>query len=269
MIKDIAKWLVPFNVWNLLRQKKLNAARDRQLEKHVPEIATADFDFGDSVRFLESLGCDRQQVVAGTIPAGSLNYAASFFDRLPQGRVRGLHIGNFVGISLAFFAAAVKKHHQESMVVAIDPNITHRHTRNPMEKVMALLKHFGLDDRCMVITGYSLEQSIANDGRDYLGNYIEDNAHSTEPSCCNQLPLLTSLSPHSFDFAVLDGNHEGAYLRRELDWIDRLLRPGGLLILDDVCASWFEIEEVYETLSGEHYEKLGTDGRIGIARRNP
>ena len=46
-----------------------------------------------------------------------------------------------------------------------------------------------------------------------------------------------------------------------------LLRPGGVLVLDDVSSEWFEIERVFAELDATVFEKLGTDGRVGVLRK--
>ena len=195
------------------------------------------------------------------MPQPSLDYARTF---LPADARRGLHVGNFAGVSLAYFIHALGG--GDAVVTAIDPNITHRGIANPAGKVLALLSRFGLERNCLLITGYSLERNVANDGRDYAGGFSAD-AFSAEPSCANTLPNLARLAPAAFDFAVMDGNHDGAYLRRELREVAALLRPGGVLVLDDVSSEWFEIERVYAELDAAVFEKLGTDGRVGVLRK--
>jgi hypothetical protein len=69
-----------------------------------------------------------------------------------------------------------------------------------------------------------------------------------------------------FDVALLDGNHEGEYLRREISKIVRILKLGGLIVLDDVDAHWIEIQEVFQSLGGLGFEIVGTDGRVGVAK---
>jgi hypothetical protein len=68
------------------------------------------------------------------------------------------------------------------------------------------------------------------------------------------------------------GNHDGDYLREELRYIDALLRPGGLLIIDDIGTSFWEgVRAVFENLSsgGGEYTQLGTDGRVGVFGASP
>jgi hypothetical protein len=71
-----------------------------------------------------------------------------------------------------------------------------------------------------------------------------------------------------FDFAVIDDNHEGLHLRREAELVGRLLKPDGLLILDDVSDSWSEIREEFGSLQAVGWKAVGQDGRVGILQRS-
>lgn len=265
LIQEIAKSIVPYRLWVRLRQARLDAARRRRVGISPPKSQT-DFSCAAAIDFLETLGCPRDQVIAGSMPQSSLEYAAGFF---PETARCGLHVGNFVGVSLGFFVRWVKDRAPDGSVVALDPNLPHRGIENPLAKVLALLTHFGLGEHCLPVTGFSLERNAANDGQDYAGGFVAGDAASAVPSCAQALPQLARLMPGGFDFAVMDGNHDGAYLRRELAHIAKLLRPGGVLILDDVSSAWFEIERVFDEADASLFEKLGADGRVGVLRLRP
>jgi hypothetical protein len=70
---------------------------------------------------------------------------------------------------------------------------------------------------------------------------------------------------------VVDGSHNAAYLRRELEAIVPLLRVGALLILDDVSDVWVGIRDLFGELGTPEspwpLEVLDHDGRTGILRR--
>ena len=76
------------------------------------------------------------------------------------------------------------------------------------------------------------------------------------------------IAPGAFDFFLIDGAHEGNYLKREIETADKLLKSGGLLILDDINSYWDEIQEAYESIDTTKYQKLGTNGRVGILRKS-
>ncbi len=265
LVNDIARWLVPYALWIKLRDWKNEKIREgHRLTAHP---AVGEFSFDEVERYLLSIGGD----LSGSMPQDSLRYLATFLSG--KNVLKGLHVGNFQGVSLSFFASVLRQLNSESVILGIDPNITHRNIANPQGKVLSLLNHFGLQKNAMILTGYSLEKSVADDGRDYSTPYAylkADNVYSSEPSCENQLENLAKLCPSTFDFALIDGNHEGNYLSRELEFMSRLLRPGGYLFLDDVSTTWFEIERVFENAARTGvYEKLGSDGRVGVLKKLP
>jgi len=57
-----------------------------------------------------------------------------------------LHIGNFVGISLAYLTCFLAEQHCDSLVVGVDPDVPHRGIRHPQEHVAALLTACGLEN---------------------------------------------------------------------------------------------------------------------------
>lgn len=271
VIREAVKWVVPHNIWNILRQKKRDRLKRRQLALagQMGGGKPDKFTHREAVKWLVSTGCQQSEVEAGSMPPGSLDYAWSLIaPHLPAGPVRGLHIGNFVGVSLAFFTHAAAKHHADSFIVSIDPNIPHRGIENPMQKVIGLLEHFGLENNSVLLSGYSLEKNYANDGLNYeTGEARSTNLYAAQPSCTRQLRHLLALCPGRFDFAMIDGNHDGDYLSGELVIINQLLRPEGMLLLDDVGDGWFEIEQIYDKIDQRLYRKLGADGRVGLLQK--
>jgi hypothetical protein len=178
--------------------------------------------------------------------------------------IRGLHVGNFVGVSLCQFTDFARRLDERSTIISIDPNLPHRGIRQPIDLVMRCLSRYGLQGNSLVLTGYSLEKCMGNDGFAGLG-YDPEVEFSKECSAENQLLQLGELLPATFNFAFIDGNHDGSYLSREIAAIDRLLKPGGLLILDDV--DWTELGDVFRSIDSERFEYLGSDGRVGIVRK--
>jgi predicted O-methyltransferase YrrM len=61
----------------------------------------------------------------------------------------------------------------------------------------------------------------------------------------------------------MDGNHEAPYLRTELGEVRRLLRPGGVLVLDDVF-DWRSLTPIARELEDASDATLLTrDERFG------
>jgi hypothetical protein len=86
----------------------------------------------------------------------------------------------------------------------------------------------------MISVGYSGQKSIGNDGIAFVGEAGEEydpfSSFPSELSCQDVLRNLITISPGRFDFALLDGNHERAYLQTEIAKVRRLLKPHSLLV---------------------------------------
>jgi hypothetical protein len=52
----------------------------------------------------------------------------------------------------------------------------------------------------------------------------------------------------SFDFFLIDCNHEADYLKREIESVDKLLKLGGFLTLDDIFSFWNELQKIYDSI---------------------
>lgn len=205
-------------------------------------------------------------IIPGSIPESSLNFCASFIREYFTGKpIIGLHVGNFVGISLAYLTNVVKTLHLDSTIVSIDPNIKHRGIRNLLNIVVGLLNKFGLQDNCLILTGYSLEMNSYYDAPS--DNNPTTNFFDRGMSCAQKLKRLAMIAPAIFDFFLIDGNHEGDYLKREIETADKLLKSSGLLFLDDINSYWSELQENYESIDETKYQKLGTDGRVGVLKK--
>jgi hypothetical protein len=267
-MKQLLSWIVPYTVWVKLRLWRMEQKKPR-LVVTQKRGAAAQADYGLLIDELVSYGCDESQVREGSMPEESLKAVVTLLEQnFGSSAIQGLHIGNFVGVSLTFLTLAIVKRHAESQMVSIDPNIEHRGIDRPMEQVIRLLNQTGMQGNSLVLTGYSLQKSLSNDGLHYTPGYDPKSHFASELSCEKQLPQLAALCGEKFHFAVLDGNHEGGYFERELVWVDKLLRPGGLMVVDDVSETWIEIQEVFRRfLAGDGYEKVFQDGRIGVLRK--
>jgi hypothetical protein len=255
----------------------------RELEARQGTNGSAPFDHDAAVAALvEGEGLDEQMVRDGSIPAESLRFVVVQLPaHLPHGRpALALHVGNFVGVSLASLSAALRDHHAESLVISVDPGIPHRGVEAPGRVALRLLERFGLTHNNLVISGFSREKSMRDDGLVCGPHpaYTVDveaaaAALATDAACEDVVPNLARLLPGRFDVVMLDGNHEAAYLREELRDVGRLLRGGGLLVLDDVDGGvWEDIVAVFEELSSSPesgYRKVGHDGRVGLLERVP
>src|SRR6185312_10377185 len=100
-----------------------------------------------------------------------------------------------------------------------------------------------------------------------FGGYDPVASHASEQACENALANLGALCPRRFDFAVLDGNHDAAYLSKEADAVRDLLAPGGVLIFDDVDDNWPDIKAEFARLGAHGWRQAGADGRVGMLVR--
>jgi hypothetical protein len=215
------------------------------------------FDYESTVRLLVDRGLDEEVVRFNSILEPHLDFIReTMIERLrPSRPLIGLHVGNFVGISLAAFADAVRSIEPDCTVVAVDPNFDTPGLPNPQQHVIASLGLCGLLDSVLLITGYSFERTEhTDDDRD---------------SAVDVLPQLGRLGLR-FDTALVDGNHLGETVSRELEWLRPRLNKGGLVFLDDVTDAWHEIRDVFNSVSGDTstgFTAVGHDGRIGVLQR--
>lgn len=235
---------------------------------YTPQVSGVDNVYDNCVEFLSNLGCEEFHVRDGSMPKSSLLYCERVINKnLPDKPLKVLHVGNFVGVSLACITSIVLKQDLRSLVLSIDPNIRHRNIENPMDKTVRLLSHLNFQKNSLILTGFSLAKNLANDGFVFDG-YDPSEMFLREYSLENQLDNLSALMPAVFDLAIIDGNHDPQYLEQEISVLDKLVRRGGILILDDVDEAWAGVQDLFQKLSIDRYTKIGTDGRIGILRKN-
>lgn len=210
------------------------------------------FSYEEAVAVLTSRGLDEDMVRLGSVSEASMKFAREVIARhAPARPLRGLHVGNYVGLSLAALTDIVVRHDPASVVVSIDPNASHLGIDDPQREVLTLLGHFGLQANNLVVCGYSLSRSLA------------------DPACEDGLINLERLG-HRFDVALIDGNHDAEHLRSELDVLVRLLNVAGLLILDDVSHAYEGIRRLFKEVAREDawpLEKVASDERLGVLRK--
>ncbi|HEY7152191.1 MAG TPA: class I SAM-dependent methyltransferase [Solirubrobacterales bacterium] len=265
----INRYLVPLLPHAIVRRHSRRVQRERHRLLHEatgsPAARSSEFTVADAIEFLVARGLPEDEVRWGSVPEPSLQWSAELLrSRLEGGRpLLALHIGNFVGVSLGFYTALLIEHHPDSVVVSIDPDITHRGIDQPQGHVIALLGRFGLLSNSIIIPGYTLEQNLG----DTPGEHATETVLA-ERACEGVLRSLETANVGPFDLAVVDGNHEAAYLSRELELLTRLLRPGGLLVVDDVeVGAWDDVVEAFDAAlasSPGTLREIGRDGRMGM-----
>ena len=246
--------VVPHTAVVLVQRGRARRRRQRRDASRPAPAARASraFAYEEAVDLLVARGVDERVIRLGSMPRAQMEFAGDMVDRhAPSGPLRALHVGNFLGLSLAALSDVVVRHDPGSTVVSVDPNLSPLGVDHPQDHVVALLESFGLQRSNLVICGHSLERS------------------SGGPAGENVLESLERLGQR-FDLALVDGSHDPAYLRRELVVIARLLEDGGLLMLDDVSTAYPEVRVVFDELVDRPewpVEKVGRDERLGVLRK--
>lgn len=280
--KDILRYLAPNGVIEARHKRyreKKEAERLLFHQSRRERIARADAsgsghhearapEYEEIISFLLERGIPEEHLRDGSIPPESLAFIqgeiGSLLPVAPVDGYRGLHVGNFVGVSLASVTGMLVSLNASSVMVSIDPNLTHRGIDHPQDHVMALLSKFHLQGNSLVISGYSTAKSISNDGVTF-GDYDPADAYAAEAACENCFSSLARLGLGSFHIALIDGNHEGDYVAKELRALAPLLADGAILIMDDVNGAWDEIAALFTSLEQFGFTPGATDGRVGLA----
>ncbi|MFC2102921.1 hypothetical protein ACFLSS_00665 [Bacteroidota bacterium] len=274
ILKSILRFLLPHAIFLLrekIKKKKLQLIRNKRIVKfNKMSSSFLDYDYELSIQKLVEKELDEEQIREGSIPENSLDFLFKTIMRklYELAPIKVLHIGNFVGVSLLYITESILKINPSSIVVSIDPNISHRGINNPMKYVNYLLNQFGFQKNSIILTGYSLEKNISNDGNP-LYFLKSDNTLNSESGYCSSSILENLIKiDANFNFALIDGNHEGNYLRREIELINKLLDKDGFLVIDDVNQNWEEVELVFqEIIKQQKYKFISTDNRIGIVQK--
>ncbi len=267
MLKSFIRFLVPFGLVELYR-KRLDANRFIVGRKG---LSNSLYSHSRAIDYLVSIGIPSHDVVAGSMPHSSLNlidnlileYTKKSLDR----KCNILHVGNFVGISLSSVVNSLSKSGVSYQVIAIDPNIEHRNVKNPQNVVCRLLDQFGLTENVLLCCGYTLSKTLGDDGF-HLSNGASPSVRSvSEAAPTNVLKTLRQNFTGLIDVALIDGNHDGDYLKTEIAEIKQLLKPSGILILDDVNEDWPEVSGVAHGLDKDGWEITVADNRIAVLKR--
>ena len=218
------------------------------------------FDYETTIQLLVARGLVETDIRFGSLLADNLEFVrATIAETFSGRRLAGLHIGNFVGVSLAAFSGALRDVHAESTTVAIDPNVVTAGIENPQQHVVDVLDHYHLLGSVLLLTAYSFEPT------ELSGAPPVD---AFPASGVDALPQLGRLGLR-FDVALVDGNHRGDTVSRELEWLRIHANPGALVFLDDVTDAWHKIRDVFRGASGDPasgFTRVGHDGRVGVLR---
>lgn len=245
------------------------AAAQTAAQTLAEETSTPLFSYEAAFAWLAANGFEEQQCRLGSMPLAVLESAWMQIERLQRrGPVRLLHIGNFVGVSLCYFASKLDRNRGD-LIVSLDPNIEHRGIQQPAAVVTRVAAHFGLSGVILPIQAFSLQANPANDGAtaDY-SRALDPSSARAETGFEHGLENLATIAAGRFSAILLDGNHDPAYLSREIDICVRLLEEDGLLLLDDIDAAWENLQALYEKLRRrDGFEEIDRTERLGVLRK--
>ena len=252
-------------------RKKYHEERHKSIEStaHIillPKLIDGH-DYEAIVQFLVSLDVPEHHVREGGVPLQSLQFIHnSTMQALPTSRrLIGLHIGNFVGVSLAYITSALVKRSSEAICISIDPNLAHRGIASPQTLALSLLTRCNLQNNSIVAAGCSGLKRISNDATIFSG-YDPVKEFLNESACEHVVRNLGSILPGMVDLVFIDGNHEANYLKEELRNILPLLRPGAFVVLDNVDEAWEEIRQVCTHIDNYGLVPITHDDRVRIAQ---
>lgn len=232
------------------------------------EFERRTFDYDDAMAFASATrrGSARD-IRYGSMPRAALDFIASRLPKpLPKRSLRGLHIGNFVGVSLAHVTDAARRIDPQAVVVSIDPNVPHRGFESPQDLVVGLMNRYGLESNWMPVTAFSLEPSRVRDLTNRKRSATAFASYHGQ-SAAEGLMNLHRLGCR-FDFVLIDGNHNAAYLRRELGAVSKIVRPGALIFLDDVDKkNWKGVHTVFGNAHRFGFAQIAHEGRVGVLRK--
>jgi methyltransferase family protein len=256
-LRWIVRAITPWGIEWWLSQGNARRWR-RSLKARLNSTAPAPGSrYEEAVRFLTRRGLDEFHVREGSMPEPTLNFVGDLLAaRLPRDRpVAGLHVGNFLGLSLAYFSWLLGEHDAQSLMVSIDPNVTHRGIESPLDHAYALLGHFDQLSRNVIVVGYSLERGEPANEREHLESLAPEHV----------LRAFSSLGL-TFDVVIVDGNHERNYVAREIAAVREVLAPAGLVVLDDI-NDWPGVKDIFARMRGdESWVVLGENGRAAVVQ---
>jgi hypothetical protein len=267
--------VVPHSFVLIGRAMRARFVGRRRLERFAAEDGTETpvnaraFDYEEAVDLLVSMGCDEEAIRSGSIQDDSLRFVRQTITQRLAGSapLKALHVGNFVGLSLASLTGTLIERDPDSTVVSVDPNLMHGGIEQTQACALAVLAHFGLQRNSLLICGYSLERVPGNDG---IRGIDSDPLTASAAACEDTLVSLARIGAR-FDVVLMDGHHDAEYLRRELTHVQAMLAEGGLLFLDDVSTIWKGIRELFRELSDNDsswpFEQIGYNGRVGALRK--
>jgi len=185
-VVQAVKYVIPHGLVQQIFRAQ--AVRRRRIAAHNTAHASVGppkgaYSYSAAVEFQCARGLPQGHVIGGSMPESTLAFCSKTLDDLipttDEKPIIGLHIGNFLGVSLSYFVNYVRQRNDRSVIVSIDPNLTHQGIEYTQTHVIAILNHFGLQRNAIVCVGYSTNKTLSNDGIPFIDqNGVEYDPYS-------------------------------------------------------------------------------------------
>jgi predicted O-methyltransferase YrrM len=176
------------------------------------------------------LKLDFSHVRNGSMPEKTLKIISQYI------RGNGLQIGGFVGLTHCYIANCLQE--KGGTICTIDPNLTHRNIKNPVNIIHQLVSYYEFNDNSLIVLGYAIPQ----------------------------MKIFEKIGA-KFNFILIDGKHDEHSVKNEVLQADKILKDGGFIILDDI-DNWDGPKFVYQNFPLENYIKVICDTRAGILMKD-
>jgi predicted O-methyltransferase YrrM len=162
---------------------------------------------------------------SGMMDDGELKFLAAVTHAFPwSGGDLVVEIGTHTGRTAVFLAETLAEIGSDSLVLSIDPFERVEKSRlNPQgkyRKYVKTMREHGLQDRCVVLVGFS---------------------HHVAPAVSDRIGLL-----------LVDGNHDYASVRQDLALYGPKVLPGGFVFLDDYTGTYPGVVKATEEYVAGH-----------------
>ena len=178
----------------------------------------------------DKLKLDSAHVRHGSMPEKTLKIISQYL------KGDGLQIGGFVGLTHCYIANYLQG--KGGSICTIDPNLTHRNIKNPVNIINQLVLYYEFVDNSLIVMGYAIPQ----------------------------MKIFERIGA-KFDFILIDGNHDMNNVKSEVIQADKILKDGGIIVLDDI-DNWEGPKSVYQNFPLENYTKVICDTRAGILMKD-
>jgi predicted O-methyltransferase YrrM len=200
-------------------------------------------------------GLDINEILSGSIKRKEGSFLHGLLTQHKPATV--LEVGTFVGFSTLIIAEALRAN-GSGKLYSIDPWITHRAIRNPVEIAMWAAKQRGLSNMIEFSRGWL-----------YPGPHQPSSSHDGNiPIVAKGAVLLPQIAP--LDFVFIDGDHSILNTLGDISAALGFLKAGGLCVIHDIY-SWPSVRRAITDLLSDspirgmfRFEVLeGSDG-LGI-----